>query len=71
MLVERNIYHYPERLIHPYHLRISIKKQRFFGCYTTLDEARSERRKIITSIDNGRFGVGGMPSGEQTKRPSD
>jgi len=53
MLVDRNIYYYPDRLIHQYHVRIIIKKQRFFRSCASLDEARSERDKIIASVDNG------------------
>lgn len=54
MLVQKNIYFYPEKLIHQYHVRIIINKQRFFRCCASLDDARRERDKIIASVDNGR-----------------
>lgn len=54
MLVDRNIYYLPEKLIHPYHVRIIIKGHRFFCCCATLEEARIQRDKIIASVDNGR-----------------
>jgi len=51
MLIERNIYYQPKKLIHPYHVRIIINKQRFFCCCATIDEARRERDKIIASVE--------------------
>jgi len=52
MVVERNIYYYPQRVIHKYHVRISKKnKLVFFRSCATLEEARREKDIFFASVE--------------------
>jgi len=47
-ILEPNIYHDPHKVLHPYQVRIvRKKKQVFFRCCSTLEEAREHRQNFL------------------------
>jgi hypothetical protein len=52
-ILEPNIYHDPSKVLHPYHVRIiRKKKQVFFRCCSTLEEARAFRKNFLDAEGN-------------------